>query len=124
MNMFDGTIWHQQAIFKIKIFPCPRRALDGLFHERQVFRMNPLESELHSRYRGSVVLEDSKAFIGPDELAGGGSPDEAPGMTEPLSLRQVRLASLLSALTCHENTACILQGNRSQQLFLVVVGGH
>jgi hypothetical protein len=45
-------------------------------------------------------------------------------MTEPLSFSQVRFASLLGALTCYENAACILQGNRSQEFVLVIVGGH
>jgi hypothetical protein len=35
-------------------------------------------------------------------------------MTEPLSFRQVRLASLLGTLTGDENAVCILQDNRSQ----------
>jgi len=63
VDMFDGTIGHQQAIFMFKILSILRRALDGLFHEGRVFRMNPLEKKFHSRFRCSVVLEDSKGFL-------------------------------------------------------------
>ena len=63
VDMFDGTIRHQQAIFMFKILSILRRALDGLFHEGRVFRMNPLEKKFHSRFRCSVVLEDSKGFL-------------------------------------------------------------
>jgi hypothetical protein len=31
-EIFDGTIRRQQAMFKIKILPILRGALDGLFH--------------------------------------------------------------------------------------------
>src|SRR6266852_6664863 len=43
VDIFDGAIRHQQAMFKIKIPPVPRRALDDLFPEDRVFRMNSLE---------------------------------------------------------------------------------
>src|SRR5438445_351395 len=54
VDMFDGTIGHQQAIFMFKILSILRRALDGLFHEGRVFRMNPLEKKFHSRFRSSA----------------------------------------------------------------------
>src|SRR5260370_34820545 len=98
VHIFDGTIWHHQAILMIKILAILRGALDRLFHHRRVIRMNPLENELHGRFRHSVVLEDSKGFIGPDVLAGGGLPAEAPGTAEPLDFSQVGLASSFVAL--------------------------
>src|SRR6267378_6431237 len=101
-------------MFKIKILPIPRRALNCLLHESRVLRMNPLQDKLNGRYRASVILEDSKGFFGPDEFACRGPPAKAPGATEPLSLLQVLLASFLGALTSDKNAACILQGNRSQ----------
>src|ERR1700686_2266010 len=55
--------------------------------------MNPLEKKLQGRFRGSLVLEDSKGFLGPDDLAGGRSPAEASRMTKPLSLIQIRLTA-------------------------------
>src|ERR1700731_486567 len=94
MDIFDGTIRHHQAIFMLKILPILRRALDGLLHERRIFRMNPLENKFHGRFRRSVILEDSKGLLRAEDLAGGGPPAEAPRMTEPLSFRQVRLAPL------------------------------
>ncbi len=42
MEMFDGAIRHQQAIFMFKILPILRRTFDCLFHERRVFRMKTL----------------------------------------------------------------------------------
>src|SRR6266404_6734453 len=90
MDMFDdGTIWHEQSIFKIKIFAILRRALDCLFHEGRIFRMNPLVGKFDGWLRRLVILIDAKGFLGPDELAGGRSPAEAPRMTEPLSFRQI-----------------------------------
>ncbi len=70
MDIFDGTIRHHQAIFMIKILPILGRALDGLFHEGRVFRVNPLENEFHGRFRHSVVLEDAKGLLRPEDLAG------------------------------------------------------
>src|SRR5260370_12313918 len=94
MDMFDdGTISHEQSIIKIKIFAILRRALDYLFHEGRIFRVKPLESEFHGRFRRSVILEDAKGFLGPDEFAGGRSPAEAPRMTEPLSFSQISLTA-------------------------------
>ena len=94
VDMFDHAIRHQQAMLKIKILPVPRRTLNDLFDQGCVFRMNPLENKFRGRFRRSVILEDSKSFLGPDELAGGRLPTEAPDMTEPLRFRQIRLALL------------------------------
>ena len=74
VDKFDGAIRHQQAMFKIKIFPILRRPIDGLLHESCVFRMNPLENKFHGRFRCSVVLENSKGFFGPDDVAGRNPP--------------------------------------------------
>src|SRR5260370_29846926 len=98
----------------IKILPIPRRPLDCLSQQGRVFWMRPFESKLHRWFRRSVILKDSVGFIRPDDLAGGGNPAEAPCMTEPLSFRQVGLASPLSTLAPNETAVCILQGHRSQ----------
>ena len=63
LDMFDGAIGHHQAVGIFEIMPFPRRALDGLFHPRRVFRMHPLEHALHGRYRRRVVLEDAKRLV-------------------------------------------------------------
>jgi glutamine synthetase type III len=63
MDIFDGTIRHQQAIFMLKVRPILRHALDCLFHERPVFGMNPSENKFHGRFCRSVVLEDSEGFL-------------------------------------------------------------
>src|ERR1700738_2442408 len=103
MDIFDGTIWHHQAIFMLKILSILRRALNCLSHRGSVFRMNPLEDKFDGRYRRSVVLEDPKGFVGPVDLASGNRPAKASCMTEPLSFLQVRLASPLGTLACDEN---------------------
>src|SRR5258708_12632072 len=77
-----------------KILLTLRRALDRLFHKGYVFRMNPLEYEFHGGFRGSTVLEDSKRFLRPDDVAGARIPAEATRMTEPLRFRQEHLTSL------------------------------
>src|SRR5260370_6573695 len=94
MDIFDGTIWHRQAIFMIKILPILRCALDGLFHEGRVVRMNPLENELYGRFRRWVVFENSEGFLRPKDRARGHAPAEAPRVAEPLSFRQVRSTTL------------------------------
>src|SRR5882762_3577246 len=81
VDIFDGTIRHQQTMFKIKILPTLRRAPDGLSHEGCVFRMNPLDDLFHARFHRSVVLEDSKGFFGPDDLAGGNLPAKTARVT-------------------------------------------
>src|SRR5262249_24730995 len=64
MDMFDGTIRHQQSIFKFNlILPPLRHTLDYLFYKGDVFRMNPLENEIHGRFPRPVVLEHSKTFL-------------------------------------------------------------
>src|SRR5260370_10714684 len=111
MDIFDRPIRHQQSMLRGKILPILRRALDGLFHEGHVLRMNPPERKFHGRLRRSVVLEDSKCFLRPEDLAGRNLPAEAPRTAEPLSFGQVRLAApellrqmlLLSHIHCGAN---------------------
>src|SRR6202795_1517091 len=91
MDIFDRTIRHYQAIFMFKILPILRRALDCLFHEGGVFRMNPLEDNFEGRFRRSILLEDSKGFLGPEELCRGRPPAEAASLAQTLRLRQVSL---------------------------------
>jgi len=55
--------------------------------------MYPLENKLEGWFRCSIVSEYPKRFSRPDDLAGGDPPTEAPGITEPLSFRRIRLAS-------------------------------
>src|SRR5713101_49013 len=124
MDPFDRAIRHYQPIFLLKILPILRRALDRLFHQGRVFGMDPLKKELRRRLRRLIVLKDSKGFFRPDDLAGGGPPAEAPGMTEPLSFRQIGGASPLGAPACAENALCILQDDRPQQLVLLSLGDH
>src|SRR5579862_7155957 len=102
VDMFDRTIRHQQAIFMLKILFILRRALNGLFHRGRVLRMNPLEDQVDGGCRGSVVLEDSKGFLRPNDLPGGRLPAETASVAETLRLGQVSLAlakRLLGALT-------------------------
>src|SRR3989454_8222071 len=94
IDVLDRAIGHHQAILMLKIPSILRGALDGISHQGRVVGMNPLEDKLDGRCRRSAVLEDSKRFGGPDDLAGGRPPAEAPRMTEPLRFRQIRLTAL------------------------------
>ena len=107
-----------------KILPVARRALDRLFHEGCVFRMDALENAFHGRRDRSVILEDAKRFLRPADLAGGHAPPEAARMTELLRFRQVRVSTLLGALTRDENAGRVLQRHRSQQRILVIIHRH
>src|ERR1700676_1599 len=78
VDMFDRTIRHHQAILMLKILSILRSTLNGLFHQGRVVRMNPLEDKFDGRFRRSVVLKDSKGFLSPEDLAGGGPPRQAP----------------------------------------------
>src|ERR1700739_837924 len=98
-DILDGSIRHQQSMFKIEISPIQRRALDCLLDEGHIFRMNPLKNEFHGGFRGGGVLEDSKGFLRPENLAAGGPPAETARLTEPLSLRQVRFPASQSGLS-------------------------
>src|ERR1700739_733969 len=92
--MLDGTIRHQQAMFKIKGLPIPCCLIERFLDKGSVLRMCSLQYDFHGRFVGWVVFENSKRFLCPDDLASGNPPAEAPRMTEPLSFRQVRLASM------------------------------
>src|SRR6267142_1127621 len=50
-------------MFKIKICPCLRRAVDNLLHEISVVGMNSLEYQLQRRLHRSIVLEDVVGFL-------------------------------------------------------------
>jgi len=50
-------------MFKIKILPILRRALDCLFYEGGVFGMDPLHNKFHGRVIVSVVLERFEMFL-------------------------------------------------------------
>ena len=76
-----------------KILSILRRALNCLFHEGHVFRMNPLENKFDGRRHRSVVLKDAIGFLRPQDLAGGNAPAEAPGVAERLSAQQVRFSA-------------------------------
>jgi PAS domain S-box-containing protein len=59
MNMLDGTIRQEQAIFVFKIFPILRRAIDYLFHDGRVLRMNPLKNQAHVRLYRPIEFKAS-----------------------------------------------------------------
>src|SRR5436309_14263609 len=40
MDVFDGTIWHQNPMFKIEVLPVLRRARNGLYHQGDILRMD------------------------------------------------------------------------------------
>src|ERR1700675_2031931 len=69
VNVFDRAIRHHQAKFMLKVLSILRRVLDCSCHRGRVLRMDPPENKFDGGCRGSVVLENSKGFLGPVDLA-------------------------------------------------------
>src|SRR5262245_2765212 len=80
-------------MFKMKILPIMRRALDCLFHEGRVFRMKPFENKFHGRSGRSAVLEDSRDFLRPVDFSAGHLPTETARVAHRLCLGQISLAA-------------------------------
>jgi hypothetical protein len=81
-------------MLEVEVFCHLRGVVDRLLHEGSVVRVNPLENALDGRCDRTVVLEDSKSLVRPDDLAGGRLPAEASRMAEALRFREVRLTPL------------------------------
>src|SRR5882757_11164978 len=92
-DVFDVPVWHRQPKLVIEVFRVPRCALECLLHERHVLRMNPLQSEVKSRFHGPFVLEDSKHFLRPEDLSSGDGPAEATGAAQGLGVSQTGFAA-------------------------------
>src|SRR5246500_3463362 len=97
-------------------------ALNCLFHQGRVFRMNPLENKFDGRRRRSVVLKDAIGFVRPQDLAGGNAPAEATGVAKPLSARQVSFPAPELALRILQIFvgSCEFTGSRRNPDFEVV----
>jgi len=80
-------------MLEIEIPPIPRCALQDPFHAGRVLRMNAPENAFHGRFRRSVVFEDSKSFLRPEDFAARNTPGEAPRATEALGFRQAGFAA-------------------------------
>src|ERR1700674_1596262 len=63
--MLHRTIRHQQSVLMAEILPFAGCAVKGLLHGSAIFRMRPLKTQLHSRSRLSVKLEDAEGFFRP-----------------------------------------------------------
>ena len=70
MEIFDGTIRHQQSVLMFKIRQLSWGEIDGLLRAGPVLRMNSREDKFHGRFRRGVVLKDAKGFLGPQVFAG------------------------------------------------------
>src|SRR5882762_1261220 len=95
-------------MFKIKICPCLRRAVDSLLHEISVVGMNSLEYQLQRRLNRSIVLKDLVGFLRPVDLSTRNVPAKATGVAYALPLSQESFAALQIGIE-----AGILQRNRS-----------
>src|ERR1700739_1312866 len=82
----------------VKILPILRGTHHCLFYQGRVFRMHPFESKFQRWFRRSVVLEDSKGFLRPENLAGGGLPAEAATVAYALRLSQESFVTLQLSL--------------------------
>src|SRR5258708_10578299 len=110
VQMLDGAIGHQQSMLEIEIPSIPRCALHDPFDAGRVLRMNAPEDAFHGRFGRSVVFEDSKGFLRPEDLAARHAPGEAPRATEALGFRQAGFAApqrllLPARLSGHTDTA-------------------
>ena len=47
----------------IEILSVAGSAIDGLLHGSAIFRMGALDNKFDSRFRRSIILEDSKGLI-------------------------------------------------------------
>ncbi|MGY2936194.1 hypothetical protein ACVWZ6_005796 [Bradyrhizobium sp. GM6.1] len=92
MEIFDGSIGHQQAIFMVEIADLTEGPIKGLADRIAIFRMNALENEIERRFDLRVTLEDAKGLPGPDGLAGCQAQAEAAGAAQLLRLGKVGLA--------------------------------
>ncbi len=63
MDMLHRAVGHQQPILVIEVPLILRGTLDRLLDEGDVFRVDPLQDEVHGRNRRSVVLEDSIGLV-------------------------------------------------------------
>src|ERR1700730_1796585 len=88
-DILHGAIRHQQSVLMVEILPFTRGLVEGRLHGSAIFRMRPLKTQLHSRSRRSVELEDAEGFLRPENFAVRDVPAKAPGLAYPLGFAEI-----------------------------------
>src|SRR5262249_15202909 len=94
VNMFDVSIGHQQTVLIVVVRRASYRAIELLLHELAIIGMNALQEQADGRLDRFIESHDPISFCRPEDLFSADSPAEAPRVTEPLGVGQVRLATL------------------------------
>src|SRR5262249_28130891 len=92
-NVSDRPVGHQQATFMIEVLAIARRATDGLSYQSGIFRMTTLERQPLAWLRRSVVSENPKCLLRPQEFARRDVPPETARLAQSLRFSEERLAA-------------------------------
>ena len=76
MDIFNGTIGHEESMFKIQVCSTVGCAIESLLHACDVFRMNPLEHQFECWLSRQIISSNSKCFLRPEKFSGGNIPPE------------------------------------------------
>src|SRR6266508_338067 len=93
VNVFDGTVWKQQTVFKIRVLSVAGCAIECLSHGEKVFWMDSLEHAFQCRFCSFVVLKDAKRLLRPEQLFAGQIPSKTAREAQPLCLGQIGFAA-------------------------------
>ena len=74
-------------MFNINRFPIPLYLIKHSLDEVSVLRMRSLQYELHGRLFAGVEFENSKRFVGPNDVSTQHVPSEATRSTRSLCFR-------------------------------------
>ena len=94
VNVFDLSIGHQQTVLIVVVLLASYRAIELLLHELAILGMNALQEQSDGRLNRFIESHDPISFFRPEDLSAADPPAEAPRLTEPLGLGQIRLAAL------------------------------
>src|SRR5271166_1807577 len=92
LNVFDGTVGHQQAMFGDIFAPLHRGAVKDLTVTHPVVRMSAVDHQLNGRLCRRLAFKYSIDPIGPVDFPGRSVPAEAPSVTQLLRRCQIHLA--------------------------------
>ena len=91
--MLERPIRHEQPMLEIQVRSTARCAINHLFHETTIFRMNSFQQAIQVGLHRPVVSKDAISFLRPDDFPRGHVPAETAGATQLLRLGQIGLAS-------------------------------
>src|SRR5262249_21651514 len=88
VKVLGRSVWHQQAMLKVKLVSLADGTVDLLTNESNVVGVHTIEHHLQRRLGRRIVFEDAKAFLGPEDLSARDVPAEAARVTQLLRLGQ------------------------------------